>query len=38
VHIDDFEAGRSLAFFTTLDGQFFRLEGSLHPLDVTGGN
>lgn len=32
VHIDDFEGGRSLAFFTTPDGQFFRLEGSLKPV------
>lgn len=31
VHVDDFEAGKSLAFFTTSDGQFFRLEGSLRP-------
>lgn len=38
VHIDDFEAGRSLAFFTTPDGQFFRLEGSLRPLNVASGN
>ncbi|RVI77373.1 hypothetical protein CN188_22375 [Sinorhizobium meliloti] len=29
VHVDDFQAGRSLSFFTTLQGQFFRLEGSL---------
>ncbi|MGN8114469.1 MoaF-related domain-containing protein [Labrys sp. 22185] len=35
VHIDDFEAGRSLAFFTTPDGTFFRLEGSLRPLAAS---
>ncbi|WP_429811304.1 MoaF-related domain-containing protein [Ensifer sp. B1-9] len=29
VHVDDFQAGRSLSFFTTRQGQFFRLEGSL---------
>lgn len=29
VHVDDFQARRSLSFFTTLQGQFFRLEGSL---------
>jgi hypothetical protein len=29
VHVDDFKAGRSLSFFTTTDGQFFRLEGTL---------
>lgn len=29
VHVDDFQAGRSLSFFTTPEGQFFRLEGSL---------
>jgi len=33
VHIDDFETGCSLAFFTTPDGQFFRLEGNLRPLE-----
>ncbi|MDZ5452067.1 MoaF-related domain-containing protein [Labrys sedimenti] len=35
VHIDDFEAGHSLAFFTTPDGTFFRLEGSLQPLAAS---
>jgi len=34
VHVDDFEGGRSLAFFTTPDGQFFRLEGSLRRLEA----
>ncbi|WP_425280355.1 hypothetical protein [Pseudaminobacter salicylatoxidans] len=34
--MDDFEVGRSLAFFTTPDGKFFRLEGSLRPL-ARGG-
>ncbi|WP_375792008.1 MoaF-related domain-containing protein [Paraburkholderia silvatlantica] len=29
VHIDDFEAGRSLCFFTTPNAEFFRLEGAL---------
>ncbi|CAB3807427.1 MoaF-related domain-containing protein [Paraburkholderia fynbosensis] len=29
VHIDDFEAGRSLSFFTTPNAEFFRLEGAL---------
>lgn len=38
VHIDDLEAGRSFAFFTTPDRQFFRLEGSLRPLDADGQN
>ncbi|MFA5969333.1 MAG: adenylate cyclase [Sphingomonas sp.] len=38
VHIDDFEAGRSLAFFTTSDGQFFRLEGSMKPLEPVQQN
>lgn len=38
VHIDDFEGGRSLAFFTTPDGQFFRLEGSLKPVESTTQN
>jgi hypothetical protein len=38
VHIDDFEGGRSLAFFTTPDGQFFRLEGSLKPVESTPQN
>jgi hypothetical protein len=38
VHIDDFEAGRSLAFFTTPDAQFFRLEGSLKPLEPVQQN
>lgn len=33
VHIDDFETGRSLAFFTTADQQFHRLEGPLRSLD-----
>ena len=33
VHVDDFEGGCSLAFFTTPDGQFHRLEGKLRPLD-----
>ena len=33
VHVDDFEGGSSLAFFTTPDGQFHRLEGKLRPLD-----
>jgi hypothetical protein len=32
VHIDDFEAGRSLSFFTTPNAEFFRLEGTLAPL------
>ncbi|PSJ56081.1 MoaF-related domain-containing protein [Pseudaminobacter soli (ex Li et al. 2025)] len=36
VHIDDFEVGRSLAFFTTPDGTFFRLEGSLRPFAGAG--
>ncbi len=35
VHLDDFEAGRSLAFFTAPDGQFFRLEGSLRALKAS---
>jgi phenolic acid decarboxylase len=38
VHIDDFEAGRSLAFFTTPDARFFRLEGSLKPLEPVHQN
>lgn len=38
VHIDDFEAGRSLAFFTTPDAQFFRLEGALRSFDMAGRN
>jgi hypothetical protein len=33
VHIDDFKTGNSLAFFTTSDKQFFRLEGTLCSLD-----
>ena len=33
IHVDDFGAGRSLSFFTTPDGQFFRLEGTLTPFD-----
>ena len=33
VHIDDFETGRSLGFFTTADQQFHRLEGLLRSLD-----
>lgn len=33
VHIDDFSSGRSLSFFTTRSGEFFRLEGKLRPLD-----
>lgn len=37
VHIDDFEAGRSLAFFTTADQQFHRLEGPLRSLDGGQG-
>lgn len=36
VHIDDFETGRSLAFFTTPSGQFFRLDGSLRSVDIAG--
>ena len=38
VHIDNFEGGRSLAFFTTPDGQFFRLEGSLTLLEPIHQN
>jgi len=38
VHIDDFAFGRSLAFFTTSDGQFFRLEGCLKPLNSVRQN
>jgi hypothetical protein len=38
VHIDDFDGGRSLAFFTTPDGQFFRLEGSLKPAEFVHQN
>lgn len=38
VHVDDFEAGRSLAFFTTPDRQFFRLEGSLKALDAANAD
>ncbi|GLK73635.1 adenylate cyclase [Ancylobacter dichloromethanicus] len=33
VHIDDFDRGRSMAFFTTPNGQFHRFEGSLRSLD-----
>lgn len=38
VHVDDFGGGRSLAFFTTPNGQFFRLEGGLRPIDAAGQN
>lgn len=38
VHIDDFEGGRSLAFFTTPDGQFFRMEGSLTSVESIPRN
>jgi hypothetical protein len=38
VHIDDFEGGRSLAFFTTPDRHFFRLEGSLKPVEFVHQN
>jgi hypothetical protein len=38
VHIDDFEDGRSPAFFTTPDGQLFRLEGSLKPVESIPQN
>ena len=38
VHIDDFEGGHSLAFFTAPDGQFFRLEGSLKPVEFVHQN
>ena len=33
VHIDDFDQGRSMAFFTTPNRQFHRFEGRLRALD-----
>lgn len=32
VHVDDFEGGRSLAWFTAADGSFHRMQGPLHAL------
>jgi transcriptional regulator GlxA family with amidase domain len=35
IQIDNFELGSSLAFFTTPDGRFSRLEGSLKPMQFA---